>query len=132
MQRDLNVLGRVLGRSVDDAALTVHLVLHQMISLNGGQTGKVYCILMMRIVSVCYALRIFLLQALFSERQAEKAAKIKPRCDIHFPVLPTGVGFEGTSLGWWQKVLLVLKYPGISFNLKEALLFKTYERKTKK
>ena len=60
MQRDLSVLGRALGRSVDDAALTVHLVLHQMISLNGGQTGKMYCILMMRIVSVCYALRIFL------------------------------------------------------------------------
>lgn len=60
MQRDLDVLGRALGRSVDDAALTVHLVLHQMISLNGGQTGKMYCILMMRIVSVCYVLRIFL------------------------------------------------------------------------
>ena len=60
MQRDLDVLGRALGRSVDDAALTVHLVLHQMISLNGGQTGKMFCILMMRIVSVCYALRIFL------------------------------------------------------------------------
>ena len=61
MQRDLNVLGRALGRSVDDAALAVHLVLHQMISLDGGQTGKMYCILMMRIVSVCYAFRIFLL-----------------------------------------------------------------------
>ena len=33
------MLGRALGRSVDDAALTVHLVLQQMISLNGGQTG---------------------------------------------------------------------------------------------
>lgn len=40
MQRDLDVLGRALGRSVDDAALAVHLVLHQMIILNGGQTGK--------------------------------------------------------------------------------------------
>ena len=40
MQRDLDVLGRALGRSVDDAALTVHLVLQQMILLNGGQTGK--------------------------------------------------------------------------------------------
>ena len=39
LQRDLDVLGRALGRSVDDAALTVHLVLQQMISLNGGQTG---------------------------------------------------------------------------------------------
>ena len=45
MQRDLDVLGRALGRSVDDAALTVHLVLQQMISLNGGQTGKIHCIL---------------------------------------------------------------------------------------
>ena len=60
MRRDLDVLGRALGRSVDDAALTVHLVLHQMISLDGGQTGKMYCVLMMRIVSVCYAFRIFL------------------------------------------------------------------------
>lgn len=42
MQRDLNVLGRALGRSVDDAALTVHLVLHQMISLNGGQTANTH------------------------------------------------------------------------------------------
>ena len=40
MQRDLDVLGRALGRSVDDAALTVHLVLQHMISLNEGQTGK--------------------------------------------------------------------------------------------
>lgn len=40
LQRDLDVLGRALGRSVDDAALTVHLVLQRMISLNGGQTGK--------------------------------------------------------------------------------------------
>jgi len=40
MQRDLDVLGRALGRSVDDAALTVHLVLQRTISLNGGQTGK--------------------------------------------------------------------------------------------
>lgn len=39
LQRDLDVLGRALGRSVDDAALTVHLVLQHMISLNGGQTG---------------------------------------------------------------------------------------------
>ena len=39
LQRDLDILGRALGRSVDDAALTVHLVLHQMILLNGGQTG---------------------------------------------------------------------------------------------
>ena len=41
MQRDLDVLGRALGRSVDDAALTVHLVLQRMILLNGGQTGKI-------------------------------------------------------------------------------------------
>ena len=41
MQRDLDVLGRALGRSVDDAALAVHLVLHQMIIRNGGQTGKI-------------------------------------------------------------------------------------------
>ena len=40
LQRDLDVLGRALGRSVDDAALTVHLVLARMISQNGGQTGK--------------------------------------------------------------------------------------------
>ena len=39
LQRDLDVLGRALGRSVDDAALTVHLVLHRMISINGGETG---------------------------------------------------------------------------------------------
>ncbi|KAK2553290.1 E3 ubiquitin-protein ligase rnf213-alpha [Acropora cervicornis] len=39
LQRDLDVLGRALGRSVDDAALTVHLVLHRMISLNGRETG---------------------------------------------------------------------------------------------
>lgn len=40
MQRDLDVLGRALGRSVDDAALTVHLVLQRIISLRGGQDGK--------------------------------------------------------------------------------------------
>ena len=40
MQRDLDVLGRALGRSVDDAALTVHLVLQRLISINGGQTSK--------------------------------------------------------------------------------------------
>ena len=40
MQRDLDVLGRALGRSVDDAALTVHLVLQRLISVNGGQTSK--------------------------------------------------------------------------------------------
>ncbi len=39
LQRDLDVLGRALGCSVDDAALTVHLVLKRMISQNGGQTG---------------------------------------------------------------------------------------------
>ena len=39
LQRDLDVLARALGRSVDDAALTVHLVLHRMISHNGGETG---------------------------------------------------------------------------------------------
>ena len=43
LQRDLDVLGRALGRSIDDAALTVHLVLQQMISLNGGQTGTNFC-----------------------------------------------------------------------------------------
>ena len=37
------MLGRALGRSVDDAALTVHLVLQKMISLNGGQTGTNLC-----------------------------------------------------------------------------------------
>lgn len=42
LQRDLDVLGRALGRSVDDAALTVHLVLQRMISLNGGQTGNLF------------------------------------------------------------------------------------------
>ena len=57
MQRDLDVLGRALGRSVDDAALAVHLVLKQLISLDGGHTGK---ILMIRNVSVCYALCLFL------------------------------------------------------------------------
>ncbi|XP_022801884.1 E3 ubiquitin-protein ligase rnf213-alpha-like, partial [Stylophora pistillata] len=36
LQRDLDVLGRALGRSVDDAALTVHLALQRMIFLNGG------------------------------------------------------------------------------------------------
>ena len=39
LQRDLDVLGRALVRSVDDAALTVHLVLRRMISVNGGETG---------------------------------------------------------------------------------------------
>ena len=39
LQRDLDVLGRALGRSVDDAAMAVHLVLQRMISLKGGQTG---------------------------------------------------------------------------------------------
>mgnify|MGYP000444686194 CR=1 FL=1 len=39
LQRDLDVLGRALGRSVDDAALAVHLVLHRMISINAGETG---------------------------------------------------------------------------------------------
>ena len=42
LQRDLDVLGRALGRSVDDAALTVHLVLHRMISINGGETGTTF------------------------------------------------------------------------------------------
>ena len=40
MQRDLDVLGRALGRSVDDAALTVHVVLQRLISVNGGQSSK--------------------------------------------------------------------------------------------
>ena len=40
LQRDVEVLGRALGRSVDDAALSVHLVLQQMTSLRGEQTGK--------------------------------------------------------------------------------------------
>ena len=44
MQRDLDVLGRALGRSVDDAALAVHLVLKQLISLDGGHTGKILMI----------------------------------------------------------------------------------------
>ena len=48
------MLGRALGRSVDDAALTVHLVLQQMISLNGGQTG-----------TNLYSLKIFLLLLFF-------------------------------------------------------------------
>ena len=39
LQQDLDVLGRALGRSMDDAALTVHLVLHRMLLLNGGETG---------------------------------------------------------------------------------------------
>ena len=39
LQRDLDVLGSALGRNVDDAALTVHLVLQRMISQNGGQPG---------------------------------------------------------------------------------------------
>ncbi|XP_068735057.1 LOW QUALITY PROTEIN: E3 ubiquitin-protein ligase rnf213-alpha-like [Montipora capricornis] len=38
LQRDLDLLGRALELSVDDAALTVHLVLRHMILLNGGQT----------------------------------------------------------------------------------------------
>ncbi|XP_068731195.1 E3 ubiquitin-protein ligase rnf213-alpha-like [Montipora capricornis] len=42
LRRDLYLLGRALGRSVDDAALTVHLVLHQMILLNGGQTANAH------------------------------------------------------------------------------------------
>ena len=42
LQRDLDVLGRALGCSVDDAALAVHLVLHRMISINGGQTGMTF------------------------------------------------------------------------------------------
>ncbi|XP_068759451.1 E3 ubiquitin-protein ligase rnf213-alpha-like isoform X4 [Montipora capricornis] len=42
LQRDLDVLGRALGRSVDDAALTVHLVLYRMISLNGGETENAH------------------------------------------------------------------------------------------
>ncbi|XP_022796392.1 E3 ubiquitin-protein ligase rnf213-alpha-like isoform X2 [Stylophora pistillata] len=42
LQRDLDVLGRALGRSVDDAALTVHLVLARMISRNGGQTANAH------------------------------------------------------------------------------------------
>ena len=42
LQRDLDVLGRALGCSVDDAALTVHLVLHRMISINGGETGTTF------------------------------------------------------------------------------------------
>jgi len=42
LQRDLDVLGRALGRSVDDAALTVHLVLHRMILLNGGETENAH------------------------------------------------------------------------------------------
>ncbi|XP_067057901.1 E3 ubiquitin-protein ligase rnf213-alpha-like isoform X3 [Acropora muricata] len=42
LQRDLDVLGRALGRSVDDAALTVHLVLHRMISINGGETENAH------------------------------------------------------------------------------------------
>ncbi|KAJ7339392.1 hypothetical protein OS493_005787 [Desmophyllum pertusum] len=42
LQRDLDVLGRALGRSVDDAALAVHLVLQRMISLNGGQTANAH------------------------------------------------------------------------------------------
>ena len=45
LQRDLDVLGRALGRSVDDAALTVHLVLHRMISINGGQTSITFFVL---------------------------------------------------------------------------------------
>ena len=40
MRRDLDVLGRALRRSVDDAALAVHLVLQRMISVNEGQSGK--------------------------------------------------------------------------------------------
>nr|XP_058970756.1 E3 ubiquitin-protein ligase rnf213-alpha-like [Pocillopora verrucosa] len=39
LQRDLDVLSRALGCSVDNAALTVHLALQRMISLNGGKTG---------------------------------------------------------------------------------------------
>ena len=39
LQRDLDVLSRALRCSVDDAALTVHLALQQMISLNRGKTG---------------------------------------------------------------------------------------------
>ena len=40
LERDLDVLRKALGLSVDDAASTVHLVLQQMISLNGGHSGK--------------------------------------------------------------------------------------------
>ncbi|RMX46188.1 hypothetical protein pdam_00007847 [Pocillopora damicornis] len=40
LQRDLDVLSRALRCSVDDAALTVHLALQRMISLNGGKTGN--------------------------------------------------------------------------------------------
>ncbi|XP_022800358.1 E3 ubiquitin-protein ligase rnf213-alpha-like [Stylophora pistillata] len=42
LQRDLDALSRALGCSVDDAALTVHLALQRMISLNGGKTGNVH------------------------------------------------------------------------------------------
>ncbi|XP_022806308.1 E3 ubiquitin-protein ligase rnf213-alpha-like [Stylophora pistillata] len=41
LQRDLDVLSIALGCSVDDAALTVHLALQRMISLNGGKTENV-------------------------------------------------------------------------------------------
>ncbi|XP_022803330.1 E3 ubiquitin-protein ligase rnf213-alpha-like isoform X2 [Stylophora pistillata] len=42
LQRDLDVLGRALGCSVDDAALTVHLALQRMILLNGGRAAKAH------------------------------------------------------------------------------------------
>ncbi|KAJ7339378.1 hypothetical protein OS493_005772 [Desmophyllum pertusum] len=42
LQRDLDILGRALGRSVDDTALAVHLVLQRMISLKGGQTANAH------------------------------------------------------------------------------------------
>ena len=45
LQRDLDVLSRALGRSVDDAALTVHLALQRIISLNGGQPGNLFTLI---------------------------------------------------------------------------------------